>query len=65
MNKCIVSYFSDGTSIRLPRHRLLSNRLVTCLTNVEAFVLRAADFEEVTGLFTRFLKNPRIQGAIR
>ncbi|XP_042006382.1 probable cyclic nucleotide-gated ion channel 20, chloroplastic isoform X2 [Salvia splendens] len=59
------SVSKDGTSIRLPRHGLLSDRQVTCLTNVEAFVLRAADFEEVAGLFTRFLKIPLVQGAIR
>ncbi|XP_047983656.1 probable cyclic nucleotide-gated ion channel 20, chloroplastic isoform X2 [Salvia hispanica] len=59
------SVSKDGTSTRLTRPRLLSNRQITCLTNVEAFVLRAADFEEVVGLFTRYLKNPRIQSAIR
>ncbi|KAH6770523.1 cyclic nucleotide-binding transporter 1 [Perilla frutescens var. hirtella] len=55
----------DGGRIRIPGHRLLSNRLVRCFTNVEAFVLRAADLEEVTSLFARFLRNPRVQGAIR
>ncbi|KAL2243852.1 probable cyclic nucleotide-gated ion channel 20, chloroplastic isoform X1 [Sesamum indicum] len=55
----------DGRRIRIPGHRLLSNRLVRCLTNVEAFVLRAADLEEVTSLFARFLRSPRVQGAIR
>ncbi|KAK6128212.1 hypothetical protein DH2020_038046 [Rehmannia glutinosa] len=40
----------DGKRIRIPGHRLLSNRLVRCLTNVEAFVLRAADLEEVTSM---------------
>ncbi|CAA0818113.1 Probable cyclic nucleotide-gated ion channel 20-chloroplastic [Striga hermonthica] len=55
----------DGKRIRIPGHRLLSNRLVRCLTNVEAFVLRAADLEEVTSLFARFLRSPRVQGAIR
>ncbi|KAI3464188.1 hypothetical protein Pfo_020851 [Paulownia fortunei] len=55
----------DGRRIRIPGHRLLSNRLVRCLTNVEAFVLRAADLEEVTSLFSRFLRSPRVQGAIR
>ncbi|KAL2533076.1 putative cyclic nucleotide-gated ion channel 20 [Abeliophyllum distichum] len=55
----------DGRKIRIPGHRLLSNRLVKCLTNVEAFVLRAADLEEVTSLFARFLRSPRVQGAIR
>ncbi|XP_073134490.1 probable cyclic nucleotide-gated ion channel 20, chloroplastic [Henckelia pumila] len=55
----------DGKRIRLPGHRLLSNRLARCLTNVEAFVLRAVDLEEVTSLFARFLRSPRVQGAIR
>ncbi|KAH6819960.1 cyclic nucleotide-binding transporter 1 [Perilla frutescens var. hirtella] len=55
----------DGSSIKIPRHGLLSTRLVTCLTNVEAFVLRTADLEELTGLFSRFLKSQRVQGAIR
>ncbi|KAG8388504.1 hypothetical protein BUALT_Bualt02G0132500 [Buddleja alternifolia] len=55
----------DGKRIRIPGPRLLSNRLVRCITNVEAFVLRAADLEEVTSLFARFLRSPRVQGAIR
>lgn len=55
----------DGRRIRLPGHTLLSNRLARCLTNVEAFVLRAADLEEVTSLFARFLRSPRVQGAVR
>ncbi|GLT55903.1 hypothetical protein SLA2020_289870 [Shorea laevis] len=55
----------DGKQIRIPGQRLLSNRMVRCLTNVEAFSLRAADLQEVTSLFSRFLRNPRVQGAIR
>uniref|UniRef100_A0A0K8WML8 Cyclic nucleotide-gated channel 20-like n=1 Tax=Acacia koa TaxID=468172 RepID=A0A0K8WML8_ACAKO len=55
----------DGKKVRLPGQRLLSNRTVCCLTNVEAFALRYADLEEVTSLFTRFLRNARVQGAIR
>ncbi|XP_042501462.1 probable cyclic nucleotide-gated ion channel 20, chloroplastic isoform X3 [Macadamia integrifolia] len=54
----------DGQKLRMPG-RLLSNRMVRCLTNVEAFSLRASDLEEVTGLFARFLRNSRVQGAIR
>ncbi|CAL5362723.1 unnamed protein product [Camellia sinensis] len=49
----------------VPGQRLLSNRMVRCFTNVETFTLRAADIEEVTNLFSRFLRNPRVQGAIR
>ncbi|XP_075482396.1 LOW QUALITY PROTEIN: putative cyclic nucleotide-gated ion channel 20, chloroplastic [Primulina tabacum] len=55
----------DGRRIRIPGHRLLSNRVVRCITNVEAFILRAADLEEVTSLFARFLRSPRVQGGIR
>ncbi|XP_051133438.1 probable cyclic nucleotide-gated ion channel 20, chloroplastic isoform X2 [Andrographis paniculata] len=54
----------DG-SRRLPGHGLLSNRTVKCTTNVEVFVLRSSDLEEVTSLFARFLRSPRVQGAIR
>ncbi|KAJ4959999.1 hypothetical protein NE237_019909 [Protea cynaroides] len=55
----------DGWKIRMPGQRLLSNRMVKCLTNVEAFSLRASDLEEVTILFARFLRNSHVQGAIR
>ncbi|KAK7314722.1 hypothetical protein VNO77_33249 [Canavalia gladiata] len=55
----------DGRKVRLPGQRLVSNRTVRCLTNVEAFSLSAADLEEVTILFTRFLRSPRVQGALR
>ncbi|KAL5721726.1 hypothetical protein ACHQM5_005334 [Ranunculus cassubicifolius] len=51
--------------VRITGHRLLSNRTVTCLTNVEAFSLSASDLEEVTSLFPRFFRGPRVQGAIR
>ncbi|KAL1318218.1 hypothetical protein AAHE18_15G190300 [Arachis hypogaea] len=59
------SVSTDGRKVRLPGQRLLSNRTVRCLTNVESFSLRAADLEEVTILFTRFLRSPRVQGALR
>ncbi|KAF8014592.1 hypothetical protein BT93_H0419 [Corymbia citriodora subsp. variegata] len=55
----------DGRKIRPPGNRMLSNRTVTCVTNVEAFALRAEDLEEVTRLFARFLRKPKVQGAIR
>ncbi|PKI53438.1 hypothetical protein CRG98_026128 [Punica granatum] len=55
----------DGKRIRVFGQRLQSNRTVKCLTNVEVFTLRAADIEEVTRLFARFFRNPRVQGAIR
>ncbi|XP_022137219.1 probable cyclic nucleotide-gated ion channel 20, chloroplastic [Momordica charantia] len=55
----------DMKRLQVPAPRLVSNRTVRCLTNVEAFSLRAADLEEVTSMFSRFLRNPRVQGAIR
>jgi len=58
---CLAGY----RKARMPRQKLVSNRRVCCLTNVEAFSLRAADLEEVTGLFARFFRSPRVRGAIR
>ncbi|KAK7314723.1 hypothetical protein VNO77_33250 [Canavalia gladiata] len=59
------SVSTDGRRVRLPGQKLLSSRTVKCLTNVEALSLRDADLEEVTILFTRFLRSPRVQGTLR
>ncbi|KAJ1410152.1 RmlC-like jelly roll fold [Sesbania bispinosa] len=59
------SVITDGKKVRLQGQRLLSNRTVKCLTNVEAFSLRAADLEEVTTLFMRSLRSLRVQGPLR
>ncbi|XP_021601040.1 probable cyclic nucleotide-gated ion channel 20, chloroplastic isoform X7 [Manihot esculenta] len=59
------SVSKDGKKLKIPGQRLRSSRTVRCLTNVEAFSLRAADLEEVTNIFARSLRNPRVQGAIR
>jgi len=55
----------DMKQQQVPAPRLVSNWTVRCLSNVEAFSLRATDLEEVTSMFSRFLSNPRVQGAIR
>lgn len=55
----------EGKKIKLHGQGLTSDRTVRCLTNVEAFSLRAKDIEEVTTLFARFLRSPRVQGVIR
>ncbi|CAH2053451.1 unnamed protein product [Thlaspi arvense] len=55
----------DGTRIKMPHKGLVSNRNVRCVTNVEAFSLSVADLEDVTSLFSRFLRSHRVQGAIR
>ncbi|XP_047171192.1 putative cyclic nucleotide-gated ion channel 19, partial [Vigna umbellata] len=59
------SVSTDGRKVRLPGQRLVSNRTVRCLTNVESFALSASDLEEVTILFTRFLRSPCVQVALR
>lgn len=62
---------SKQTSGRRARHRLgmgqhaISSTTVKCLGNVEAFSLSAQDLEEVTTLYSRFLRNAKVQGAIR
>ncbi|KAJ0264321.1 Ion transport domain-containing protein [Hirschfeldia incana] len=55
----------DGTRIKMPTKGLVSNRNVRCVTNVEAFSLSVADLEDVTSLFSRFLRSHKVQGAIR
>ncbi|XP_018433123.2 putative cyclic nucleotide-gated ion channel 19 [Raphanus sativus] len=55
----------DGRSVKLPLKGLVSNRSVRCVTNVEAFSLSVADLEDVTSLFSRFLRSHRVLGAIR
>lgn len=55
---------SDGR-IRFPRERLLSKRVVRCLTNVEAFVLRSMDIEEVMSLYAKLLGIDNVQRDIR
>lgn len=60
-----VLKLADGTRIKMPPKGLVSNRNVRCVTNVEAFSLSVADLEDVTSLFSRFLRSHRVQGAIR
>ncbi|KAI3941403.1 hypothetical protein MKW92_022213 [Papaver armeniacum] len=55
----------DGKKMKTPGHRVISNRMVTCLTNVEAFSLKVDDLEEVTAFYAAFLRKPIVQAAIR
>ncbi|KAI3982998.1 hypothetical protein MKX01_010481 [Papaver californicum] len=55
----------DGKKIKTPGHRVISNRTVTCLTNVDAFSLKVDDLEEVTAFYAAFLRKPIVQAAIR
>ncbi|KAK1406405.1 hypothetical protein QVD17_41702 [Tagetes erecta] len=55
----------DTSNQKKAGYKLVSKRTVKCLSNVEAFVLRAADLEDVTTLFAGFLRNHRVQMAIR
>ncbi|KAL8142749.1 hypothetical protein V2J09_015781 [Rumex salicifolius] len=59
---------SEDRDARKNRHygeRPYSTKTVRCLDNVEAFILRAEDLGEVTKRFSRFMRNPRVQRAIR
>lgn len=60
-----ISKHGGEGKIKLPITQLLSSRTVRCLTNVEAFALRAADLEDVTALFARVLRNPKVKGEMR
>ncbi|KAI7738647.1 hypothetical protein M8C21_003629 [Ambrosia artemisiifolia] len=59
------SSFHGDTREQRKAGQVASKRTVTCLTNVEAFILKAADLEEVTTLFATFLSNHRVQMAIK
>ncbi|XP_010435423.1 PREDICTED: probable cyclic nucleotide-gated ion channel 20, chloroplastic isoform X2 [Camelina sativa] len=57
---------SGGTTIKMPPKGLvISNRDVTCITNVEAFWLSVADIEDLASLFSRFPRSHRVQRATR
>ncbi|KAF5781786.1 putative rmlC-like jelly roll, cyclic nucleotide-binding protein [Helianthus annuus] len=55
----------DARTRGKPGCKLVCKRTVKCLSNVEACVLCAADLEEITTLFAGFLRNHRVQMAIR
>ncbi|KAL8202026.1 hypothetical protein R6Q57_011173, partial [Mikania cordata] len=55
---------ADTRNHRKQGNKLVSKRTVICLTNVEAFVLRAVELEEITTLFAVYLRNHRVQMAI-
>ncbi|KAL1803933.1 hypothetical protein ACET3Z_032580 [Daucus carota] len=64
---CLEHYVlnRDGDKFRIPAGKLVSKRTVRCITNVEAFTLRAADLEDVFSLYSGLLiQNPLVQGAI-
>ncbi|WJX71869.1 putative cyclic nucleotide-gated ion channel 20, chloroplastic [Trifolium repens] len=64
----LLTWYLEHSSVgkvRLPGQRLISNKTVKCLTNVEAFSLRAADLEEVTTIFMRSFRNFLVQGPLR
>ncbi|RZC74901.1 hypothetical protein C5167_050376 [Papaver somniferum] len=69
VNRGTVSFTTivnlDGKKIKTPGHRVISNRTVTCLTNVESFSLKVDDLEEVTAFYAAFLRKPIVQAAIR
>uniref|UniRef100_A0A7N0U3V6 Cyclic nucleotide-binding domain-containing protein n=1 Tax=Kalanchoe fedtschenkoi TaxID=63787 RepID=A0A7N0U3V6_KALFE len=64
---CLEDIFGNQVAKqrRITGEKPISNRTVTCSSNVDAFTLGAADLEEVVCLFAKFLQNPRVQEAIR
>lgn len=56
---CLEHYVltKDDTNFKIPAQKLLSKRMVRCLTNVEAFTLRVADLEEVFSFYSGLLIN--------
>ncbi|KAI5083177.1 hypothetical protein GOP47_0002920 [Adiantum capillus-veneris] len=62
---------AQNPGARRARHRPVmgphatSNTTVTCLGTVEAFSLSAGDLREVTRLYSHFLRNSKVQGALR
>ncbi|XP_074338802.1 putative cyclic nucleotide-gated ion channel 20, chloroplastic [Apium graveolens] len=52
--------------ITVPAHKLVSKRMVRCLTDVQAYTVQASELEEVISLYSGLLiRNPHFQGAIR
>ncbi|KAK1387798.1 Cyclic nucleotide-binding domain-containing protein [Heracleum sosnowskyi] len=48
---------------RIPAHKLVSSRTVTCLTNVRAYTVQVADLEEVFSFYSKLLfRNPLVEG---
>ncbi|KAL8158189.1 hypothetical protein AgCh_002760 [Apium graveolens] len=68
ITSCLV-YFGinrDGKRIRIPVYKLVSSKMVRCLTNVDAYTLQAADLTEVIGLYSGNLTRiPYDQGVTR
>ncbi|KAM7264086.1 hypothetical protein ACFE04_001769 [Oxalis oulophora] len=60
-----IQKVEDGKRIRNSARLLLGYRTVQCLSNVEAFSIQVEDLEEVITMFSRLLRNPIVQGAIR
>eukprot|EP00250_Pteridium_aquilinum_P005153 c15291_g1_i1 orf=200-2506(+) len=68
---CLEFENAQQPSVKRTRHRLvigqhaISSTTVTCLGSVEAFSLSAEDLKEVTRLYSNFLRNNKVQGALR
>ncbi|KAL8158193.1 hypothetical protein AgCh_002764 [Apium graveolens] len=53
----------NGKTLRIPAHKLVSNRTVTCLTNVRAYTVQVADIEEVFSFYSKLLfRTPLVEG---
>ncbi|WOH16043.1 hypothetical protein DCAR_0935592 [Daucus carota subsp. sativus] len=55
----------NGERFRIPAQKLISNRTVTCLTNVRAYTVQVADLEEVFSFYSRMVKKSQYKGGFR
>ncbi|KAJ7566890.1 hypothetical protein O6H91_02G123300 [Diphasiastrum complanatum] len=60
-----ASIRSRFSALKLSGKNAISSRTVRCLSSVEAFSLEADDLEYVTKHYSRIMRSPRVQGAIR
>ncbi|XP_025653050.1 probable cyclic nucleotide-gated ion channel 20, chloroplastic [Arachis hypogaea] len=56
---------TDGDKLFFPEERFLSTKSITCLTDVEAFVVEVTDLEKILTRFAKFLHTPLIEEAIK
>ncbi|KAL4375115.1 hypothetical protein AHAS_Ahas05G0249500 [Arachis hypogaea] len=56
---------TDGDKLFFPEERFLSTKSITCLTDVEAFVVEVTDLEKILTRFAKLLHTPRIEEAIK
>ncbi|XLV01813.1 hypothetical protein S245_016150, partial [Arachis hypogaea] len=65
LQRALSNSNTDGDKLFFPEERFLSTKSITCLTDVEVFVVEVTDLEKILTRFTKFLHTPRIEEAIK